>query len=50
MAEIAALVGDPGRSNMLAALLSGRALTATELAAAAGVSRSHGERTFGEAH
>lgn len=40
MAEIAALIGDPGRSNMLGALLSGRALTATELAAAAGVSRS----------
>jgi DNA-binding transcriptional ArsR family regulator len=40
MAEIAALVGDPGRANMLGALLSGRALTATELAAAAGVSRS----------
>ena len=40
MAEIAALIGDPGRSNMLAALLGGRALTATELAAAAGVSRS----------
>src|SRR6516165_3733394 len=40
MAEIAALVGDPGRSNMLGALLSGRALTATELAAAAGVTRS----------
>ena len=40
MAEIAALIGDPGRSNMLGALLGGRALTATELAAAAGVSPS----------
>lgn len=40
MAEIAALVGDPGRANMLGALLSGRALTATELAAIAGVSRA----------
>jgi DNA-binding transcriptional ArsR family regulator len=39
MAEISALIGDPGRANMLVALLSGRALTATELAAAAGVSR-----------
>ncbi len=39
MAEIAALIGDPGRANMLAALLSGEALTATELAAIAGVSR-----------
>ena len=32
LAEIGALVGDPGRANMLAALLDGRALTAGELA------------------
>jgi len=38
-AEIAALIGDPGRANMLGALMSGRALTATELASVAGVSR-----------
>jgi DNA-binding transcriptional ArsR family regulator len=38
MAEIAALVGDPARANVLCALLGGRALTATELAFAAGVS------------
>jgi len=38
IAEVAALVGDPARANMLVALLSGRALTATELAYAAGVS------------
>jgi DNA-binding transcriptional ArsR family regulator len=38
MAEIAALVGDPGRANMLSALMDGRALTATELAFAARVS------------
>jgi DNA-binding transcriptional ArsR family regulator len=38
IAEVAALVGDPGRANMLVALLGGRALTATELAYAAGVS------------
>lgn len=37
MAEIAALVGDPGRANMLTALLDGRALTASELASVAGV-------------
>jgi DNA-binding transcriptional ArsR family regulator len=37
MAEIAARVGDPARSNMLAALMAGRALTASELAAHAGV-------------
>ncbi len=37
IAEVAALVGDPSRANMLAALLDGRALTATELAHLAGV-------------
>ncbi len=34
---VAALVGDPARANMLTALLSGRALPATELAQEAGV-------------
>jgi DNA-binding transcriptional ArsR family regulator len=38
IAEVAALVGDPARANMLCALLGGRALTATELSHAAGVS------------
>ena len=38
LAAIAALIGDPGRANMLAALLDGRALTASELAWIAGVS------------
>ncbi|MEL6574069.1 MAG: winged helix-turn-helix domain-containing protein [Pseudomonadota bacterium] len=37
IAHIAALIGDPARSNMLTALMSGKALTATELAAEAGV-------------
>src|SRR5947208_15602005 len=37
LAEVAALVGNPARANMLTALLDGRALTATELAYAAGV-------------
>jgi DNA-binding transcriptional ArsR family regulator len=37
LAEIAALVGNPARANMLTALLDGRALTATELAFAGGV-------------
>src|SRR6201995_727762 len=37
LAEIGALIGDPGRANMLDALMDGRALTARELAAAAGV-------------
>jgi DNA-binding transcriptional ArsR family regulator len=37
IARIAALIGDPARANMLAALMDGRALTAGELAAEAGV-------------
>ena len=37
MAEIAALIGDPARAAMLTGLMDGRALTATELAATAGV-------------
>ncbi|MEC3862881.1 winged helix-turn-helix domain-containing protein [Mesobacterium sp. TK19101] len=37
IARIAALIGDPARANILTALMSGRALTATELAAEAGV-------------
>lgn len=36
-AETAALAGDPARANMLAALMDGRALTAKELAHAAGI-------------
>jgi DNA-binding transcriptional ArsR family regulator len=38
MAEIAALVGDPARANILISLFDGRALTATELSYAASVS------------
>lgn len=37
IARIAALIGDPARANMLGALMSGKALTATELASEAGV-------------
>jgi DNA-binding transcriptional ArsR family regulator len=37
IASVAALIGDPGRANMLTALMDGRALTASELAGAAGV-------------
>ena len=37
LAETAALIGDPGRAAMLTALMHGRALTATELARAAGI-------------
>ncbi len=38
VSEIAALVGNPARANILLVLIDGRALTATELAYAAGVS------------
>jgi len=37
IARIAALIGDPARANMLTALMSGKALTATELSHEAGV-------------
>ncbi len=40
IAEAASLIGDPARANILAALVSGRALTATELGLAAGVAPS----------
>jgi len=38
ISEVAALVGNPARANVLVALLDGRSLTAGELAYAAGVS------------
>lgn len=37
IAAVASLIGDPARANMLTALMSGKALTASELAAEAGV-------------
>ncbi|MEM9141171.1 MAG: winged helix-turn-helix domain-containing protein, partial [Pseudomonadota bacterium] len=37
IAGVAALIGDPARANMLTALMSGKALTATELSHEAGV-------------
>ena len=37
ISQIGALIGDPARANMLTALMGGQALTATELAGAAGV-------------
>lgn len=40
IARIGALVGDPARANMLAALMSGQAMTASELAREAGVGAS----------
>src|SRR5262245_34495040 len=50
MAEVAALVGDPARANILCALLGGRALTATELAFAAGVSPPTTSGHLGKLH
>ncbi|MGR3711564.1 MAG: ArsR/SmtB family transcription factor [Shimia sp.] len=38
IAQLAALIGDPARANILTALMSGKALTASELAGEAGVS------------
>ncbi|WP_135502303.1 ArsR/SmtB family transcription factor [Roseovarius aestuariivivens] len=40
IAYVAALIGDPARANILTALMSGKALTATELSGEAGVSLS----------
>jgi DNA-binding transcriptional ArsR family regulator len=40
LVEVAALVGDTARARMLAALMDGRSLTATELAYCANISRS----------
>jgi len=37
IAYIASLIGDPARANMLTALMSGKALTATELSQEAGI-------------
>lgn len=37
IAAVGALLGDPGRANMLVGLMDGRALTATELAQAANI-------------
>jgi DNA-binding transcriptional ArsR family regulator len=40
LAGLAALIGDPARARMLTAVMSGKALTATELAMEAGVAAS----------
>ena len=39
IARVAGLIGDPARAEILTALLADRALTATELAAVAGVTK-----------
>ena len=49
IAATAALLGDPARANMLAALMDGRALTAKELAFAAHVSPPDHQRPSGQA-
>ena len=41
-ATLAALIGDPARANILSALMSGKALTATELSNEAGVTTQTG--------
>ena len=39
IAQVGALIGDPARANMLSALMGGKALTASELATAAGITQ-----------
>ena len=48
IARIAGLIGEPARAEMLTSLLDGRALTATELAAAAGVTRQTASAHLGK--
>lgn len=48
VARVAAMIGEPGRAAMLAALMDGRAHTAGELAAAAGVSAATASEHLGK--
>lgn len=48
IARVAALVGDPARANMLTALIDGGALTATELAMEAGVTKQTASAHLGQ--
>ncbi len=48
LSQIAALIGDPARANMLTALLSGKALTASELAEEAGLTRQTASSHLGK--
>jgi DNA-binding transcriptional ArsR family regulator len=48
LAELGALIGDPARANMLSALMSGQALTASELAWHAGVTASTASEHLGK--
>lgn len=48
ISRVAALIGDPGRANMLTALMDGRALTASELACQAGISKQTASAHLGK--
>ncbi|MEM9602240.1 MAG: winged helix-turn-helix domain-containing protein [Pseudomonadota bacterium] len=48
--RIAQAIGDPARAAMLVALMDGRALTATELANAAGITRQTASAHLGRLH
>lgn len=48
IALLGALIGDPARANMLTALMSGKALTATELASEAGVTNQTASSHLGK--
>ena len=48
LVEVAALVGDTARATMLAALMGGEALTGSELAALAGISRPTASEHLGK--
>lgn len=48
IARIAALMGDPARANMLTALMGGKALTATELAAEANITQQTASAHLGK--
>ena len=48
ISAVAALIGDPARAKLLSALMGGRALTATELAGAAGVTKQTASAHLGK--
>ena len=48
IARVAGLIGEPARAEMLSALLGGRALTATELATVAGVTKQTASAHLGK--
>jgi len=48
ISKVASLIGDPARSHMLSALMDGRALTASELALEAGVTKQTASAHLGK--